>query len=347
MAIEIRPQDTAALLGKYRWVPAPENYFRNLLASSVYTSTDEWIYFDKLTDTRKLAPLVIPMAQGRAMYDQASNLARFKPAYIKAKDPISPERAIKRRPGEDLLSPNVMTPYTRFLQILGDILRVHREGVENRMEWLFAEAAMYGKVTLAGPDYPTTIVDFQRDPSHTITLAGANLWSNVDAPIVDMLNTWVEKIRRAQFGGPVTRITIGKNVVAPFLANKQVQATRNLLIRGTDGVPPASIRRGNPYSEMMFKFGNYEIWTTSDWYTKTDGTIGEYMNPNGVLLTGPNVNFVECYGAILDTDANLQALPVFIKQWKNEDPSVTYVMTQSAPLAVPVNPNNTLFATVL
>lgn len=347
MTIEIRPLDTAQLLGMYSWVPAPINYFRNLLTSSVFISDAEYIEFGKLTDQRKLAPLVIPMNQGRAMYSEAASVAQFKPAYLKPKDPISPSRALKRRPGENLFSPNTLSPYQRFLAIAGDILRVHRQGVENRMEWMFAEAAQYGKITLAAPDYPTTVLDFQRDPSHTITLSGAGIvWTDPDAPIVDNLNTWVEKVRRASFGGPVTRITIGKNVVGPFLKNKQVQATRDLLIRGTDGIPPASIRQGD-YSEMIFKFGNYEVWTTSDWYTKPDGTIGEYMNPNGVLLTGPNVQFVECYGAILDEDASLKATPVFSKQWRNPDPAVTYIMTQSAPLAVPVNPNNTLFAIVV
>lgn len=346
MTIEIRPQDTSKLLGFYRDVPAPLNYFRNLLVGSVFTSTEEWIDFMKITDTRKLAPLVIPTAQGRPIFSEAANAARFKPAYVKPKDPISPTRVLKRRPGENIFQPNQLTPYQRYLQLLGDILRVHRESIENRLEWLAAEAGLYGKVTLEGPDYPTTIIDFERDPSHTITLAGANLWSSVDAPIVDMLNTWVEKVRRAPFGGPVTRVTIGKNVVGPFLRNKQVQATRDLLIRGTDGQPGATIRSGD-YSELIFRIGNLEIWTTSDWYTKPDGTVGEYMNPNGVFLSGPNINMVECYGAILDLDAQLQAMPVFPKQWKNEDPSATYVMTQSAPLQVPVNPNNTLFATVL
>lgn len=346
MTIEICPQDTSRLLGYYRDVPAPINYFRRLLVGSVFTSDDEFIDFMKITDTRKLAPLVIPTAQGRPIFSEAANAARFKPAYVKPKDPISPTRALKRRPTENIFEANTLSPYARYLQLLGDILRVHRESIDNRLEWLAAEAALYGKVTLSGPDYPTTIVDFERDPTHTITLAGANLWSSVDAPIVDMLNTWVEKVRRAPFGGPITRVTIGKNVVGPFLKNKQVQATRDLLIRGTDGQPGATIRAGD-YSEMIFHLGNLEVWTTSDWYTKPDGTIGEYMNPNGVLLSGPNLNMVECYGAILDVDAQLRAMPVFPKQWKNEDPSAVYVMTQSAPLQVPVNPNNTLFATVL
>lgn len=347
MAIEIRPQDTSTLLGMYRQVPAPINYFRNLLVSSVFTSTDEYIDFGKITEDRKLAPLVIPTNQGRPIFTEAAAAYRLKPAYLKPKDPISPTRVLKRRPTENLFEQNKLSPYQRYLQLVADIFSAHRKAIENRLEWLCAEAALYGKVTLSGPDYPTTIVDFERDPTHTITLSGAGVvWTDPDAPIVDQLNTWVEKVRRAKFGGPVTRVTLGKNVVGPFLKNKQVLATLDTLRRGTDGQLNISIRTGD-YSEFLGRIGNLEIWTTSDWYTKPDGTTGEYMAPNGVLLTGPNLNMVECYGAILDLDAQLQALPVFPKQWKNEDPSATYLMTQSSPLEVPVNPNNSLFATVL
>lgn len=346
MTIEIRPQDTGTLLGMYRDVEAPVNYFRNLLVSSVFTSDNEWIEFEKITEERKLAPLVIPTAQGRPIFSEAGNAARFKPAYVKPKDPISPSRALKKRPGESIFNPATLTPYQRYLQLVGDIFAAHRRSIENRLEWLAAQAALYGKVTLSGPDYPTTIVDFERDPSHTVTLSGTDLWSNPDAPIVDQLNEWVEKIRRAPFGGPVNRVTIGKNVVGPLMKNKQILAERDLMVRDS-AVSRTRVIRNGDYSELVLTIGNLEIWTTSDWYNAPDGTVKEYMDPNGVLLSGPNVNMVECYGAILDEDARLQALPVFPKQWKNPDPAATYLMTQSAPLEVPVNPNNTLFATVL
>lgn len=348
MTIEIRPQDTSTLLGMYRDVPAPINYFRNLFVSSVYTSEEEYIDLGKITEDRKLAPLVIPTAQGRPIFSEAASMARLKPAYVKPKDPISPSRVLKRRPTENLFTMNNISPYQRYLQLVGDIMMGHRKSIENRLEWMAAEAALYGKITLSGPDYPTTIVDFGRDPSHTVTLSGFGaVWSDTYAPIIDQLNAWVEKIRRAPFGGPVTRVTLGKNVVKHFLANEQVKETLNTLVRGTDGSGVSSIRNGD-YSEMVMRIGTLEIWTTSDWYTLPDGSgIAEYMPANGVLVSGPNLNMVECYGAILDLDAQLKALPVFPKQWKNEDPSVTFLMTQSSPLQVPVNPNNTLFATVL
>lgn len=346
MTIEIRPQDTSTLLGMYSDVEAPVNYFRSLLVSSVFTSTDEWIDFTKITKTRKLAPLVIPTNQGRPIFSEASSAGRFKPAYVKPKDPISPARVLKKRPTENIFAPATLTPFARYLQLLGDIITEHRASIENRLEWLCSQAALYGKVTLSGPDYPTVVVDFQRDAGHTITLSGADLWSSTDAPIIDHLNAWVNTVRRAKFGGPVNRVTLGKNVVGPFLKNKQVLATLDTLVRGTDGQLNISIRSGD-YSERIGRIGNLEIWTTSDWFTNPDGSIGEYMDPDAVLLTGPGVDMTECYGAILDLDAQLQALPVFIKQWKNDDPSATYVMSQSAPLLVPVNPNNTLLANVL
>lgn len=348
MTIEIRPQDTSTLLGMYREVDQPENYFRKLLTTSIFTSTEEYIDLQKITEDRKLAPLVIPTAQGRPIFSEASNAARLKPAYVKPKDAISPSRVIKRRPGENIFQKSTLSPYQRYLELMNSILEAHRKSIENRMEWLVAQAAIHGKVTLEGPDYPTTIVDFERDPSHTVTVTGVGVtWGDVESPIVDQINTWVEKVRRADFGGPVNRLTLGREVVGPFLRNNQVRELLDTQIRGSNADLNIGIRTGE-YSERLGRIGNLEIWTTSDWYTLPEGAgTAEYMPSKGVLLTGPNLNMTECYGAILDLDAQLQALPVFPKQWKNHDPSVTYVMTQSAPLAVPVNANNSLFATVL
>ena len=56
---------------------------------------------------------------------------------------------------------------------------------------------------------------------------------------------------------------------------------------------------------------------------------------------GGAINGISCYGAIMDRRAQLQALSMFPKVWDEEDPSVTYSMTQSAPLMVPLRPNNT------
>lgn len=349
MTIQVSLYDTSALLGLYRQVEAPSTYFRDLLFPQVVTFDDEYIDFQKIREGRKLAPLVVPTAQGRAIYSEASELTRLKPAYVKPKDAVSPGRVIKRRPGESLFAPNTLSPQARYNALVGDILRQHRETIDRREEWLAAKAIIDGRVTLEGPDFPTTIVDYKRDPTHTVTLAGAQAWNDpsfAGSRLAD-IQTWVNRVRRAKFGGPVNRLTVGAGVLEYLLEDDDVQKQLDLQTRGTSADLNTGLRSGE-YIEYIGKLGpNLELWVNSDWFEDTDGSAKPFLEEGDVVLSGPSVMGVRCFGAILDEQAGFNALPVFPKMWRNEDPAATFVMSQSAPLPVPVNPNNTLKATVL
>jgi hypothetical protein len=72
------------------------------------------------------------------------------------------------------------------------------------------------------------------------------------------------------------------------------------------------------------------------------------MSAKDVVLTGPNVMGFCCFGAIQDVNAQFQPLPIFPRNFiPNGDPAIENILTQSAPLMVPINPNATLKATVL
>lgn len=349
MPIQHTLYDTSALLGLYRQVEAPSTYFRDLLFGQVVTFDDEYIDFQKIAEGRKLAPLVVPTAQGRPIYSEASTLTRLKPAYVKPKDPVSPGRVIKRRPGESLFAPNAMSPQARYNALVGDILRQHRETIDRREEWMAARAIIDGRVTLEGPDFPTTVVDFQRESSHTVTLSGAQAWNNSSFSGSRMadIQTWINRVRRAKFGGPVNRLTVGSGVLEYLLQDDDVQKQLDLQTRGTNADLNTGLRTGD-YIEYIGKLGpNLELWVNSDWYEDANGNVQTFLGEGEVVLTGPSVQGVRCFGAILDEKAGFNAMPVFPKMWSQEDPSATFVMSQSAPLPVPVNPNNTLKATVL
>jgi hypothetical protein len=50
----------------------------------------------------------------------------------------------------------------------------------------------------------------------------------------------------------------------------------------------------------------------------------------------------ECFGMIVDRDAEYQALPIFPKNYvKGDDVKVEHLSFKSAPLMVPINPNAT------
>lgn len=347
MAIQVSLYDTNTLLGLYREVPAPSAYFRTLTSSQVVTFDDEYVDFEKISEGRKLAPLVVPTAQGRAIYSEASSVTRVKPAYLKPKDAVSPGRVIKRRPSENLFAANNLSPQQRYAAIIGDILRTHRDSIERREEWMTARAIIDGKVTLEGPDYPTRVVDFQRDLLHTVTLGSGQTWDSPTHDIMADIQSWIDRVRRAKFGGPVNRLTVGSDVIGHMLKNQSVLKQLDLQTRGTSADLNTGLRSGD-YVEYIGRLGpNLELWVNSDFYELPNGSTENFLNPKQVVLTGPNVNVVRCFGAILDEKAGFNAMPVFPKMWAQEDPSVTFVMSQSAPLPVPVHPNNSLSATVL
>lgn len=348
MSIQVQMYDTATLLGLFREVPEASTYWRDLCFNSVITFNDEYIDFEKIREGRKLAPLVIPTTQGRPVYSEASSVTRMKAAYVKPKDAVSPTRVIRRRASENLLAPNSLSPQARYNAIIGDILRVHRETIDRREEWMAAQAIITGKLSMSGPDYPTRVVDFGRDASHTVVLGAGSRWGDSGVDAMGDIQTWIDRVRRATFGGPVNRLTVGAEVLPVLLNDPQVQKQLDINVRGTNANLNTGLRTGD-YVEFIGKLGpNLELWVNSDFYEDPDtGVATPFLDPKSVVLTGPNVMGVRCFGAILDEKAGFNALPVFPKMWSQEDPSATFVMTQSAPLTVPVNPNNTLTARVL
>lgn len=337
--------DTRTLLGVYEQVEAPSNYWLDLCFPTSLNFTDEYIDFEKITNKRRLAPFVAPTAQGRPIYSEGSTVTRLRPAYVKPKDVINPHRMMKRRPGQ-LLSTDNQTPQARYNAVIADVLRVHRDAIERRNEWLAARAIIDGRVTIVDQDYPERVVDFKRDANLTVTLGVGTYWTTT-SDIIGDLEIWRDRVRRAKFGGPTNRLTVGADVWAVMRKNEGLMKQLDRQVRGTNADFTTGLRAGEMVEYVGNLGGGLDVYVYSDYYENEDGTTTPFMSSKDVVLTGPNVNGVRCFAAILDARAGLQALTVFSKMWEQEDPSATILMTQSAPLMVPVNPNNTFKARVL
>lgn len=340
--------DTATLLEIYRHFEAPSSYWLDLLYPRTVTFDDEYIDFAKLTEGRKLAPLVAPTAQGRPIYSEQARVDRFKPAYVKPKDPVNPSRVFKRLAGEAATQrQGGMSPAERHDAIVADILRTQKNAIHRRWEWLAARAAIDGKVLIEDEDYPARLVDFQRDPNNTITLGAGARWNEATADIIGDINTWRAQVRRAKFGGPTNRLTVGADVLEVMMKNEGIRELLDTRIRGTNANLNIGVREGE-YVEYVGQLGpGLDLYVYSDYYEQPDGSSELFMDPKDVVLTGPNVQGVRAFGGIVDIQANYVATEVFPKMWVNQDPSALFIMSQSAPLMVPVNPNNTLKARVL
>jgi hypothetical protein len=90
------------------------------------------------------------------------------------------------------------------------------------------------------------------------------------------------------------------------------------------------------------------VYTYSGWAIDPVTGVEVAHLPAGTVIGCAGQNFVEGvrhHGAILDVDC-LQAMAYFTKSWTEEDPSMRYMLMQSAPLLVPYRVNATFRATV-
>lgn len=315
---------------------------------TVVQSDREFIEFSKIWGTKRLAPLVVPTAQGRPVYGLGEAIDQFKPAYVKPKDAVHPERVIRRMPsigeiGQDMpLSMN-----ERHDAIVADILMEHGKTIDRREEWLAARALIDGEVTLEDEAYPRTVISFRRDADLTVVLAGNARWGQANVEPFDNIQAWALRMAYKEFGGFPTDALMGPGAWEVFTRSEKVKELMNTEIRQTDMTQMNFGLRGDMDEVLMGRLSNrLNIWVYTGNYQTETGVTQNYLGENEVLLINGNVMGVLAYGAILDKAAMFQPLPRFPKMWDDDDPAGTVIMTQSAPLCIPVNPNNTMKITV-
>lgn len=310
------------------------------------------VSFDKVYgDDRKLAPFVAPNVQGRPQALEGYETYSFQPAYVKIKDVVSPEMHIERMAGE-ALGTGSMTIEQRRNAVIGWLLQQQRIKHRNRQEWMAARAIIDGKVVIAGEDYPEVTVDFRRDSALTGTLTGGAKWDQSTAdPLGDL--KLMRKEANSLSGARITRHIFGANAWDAFAARvdlKELMDTRyggmeNRVTRLSDGY------EGLEYMGTISGLngaGRIEAWVnTAKFIDPETGQEDFYLDQDTVVGVSDMVQGVRCFGAIMDRKAGYRALEIFYKNWENEDPSVEYLLSQSAPLMVPKEPNATYSLKVL
>jgi hypothetical protein len=153
-------------------------------------------------------------------------------------------------------------------------------------------------------------------------------------------------MRRLPFSGPLADLIVTPSVYDVMIADSEVKDLLNTNYRGSD----ADINRGvqdGSVVQFMGRMNNLNVILYQDWYEDDDGTVKEFMADGEIALVGPNVQGVRAYGAIMDAKAGYRSMEIFQKMFEDDDPSATFILSQSAPLMIPVNPNNTFKAKVI
>lgn len=333
--------DLSTLLEVSRHIRTVTPFWLSFFTRQINFETEE-IFFDKVDrDYRKLAPLVVPNVQGKPMGLGGYESLSFKPAYVKPKHIVDPNMVIERQPGEALGSGS-MSHEQRRRAVIAEILRLHDTMLTNRNEWLAARALVDASVTLSSDDYPTTTVNFQRHASLTYTLTGGARWNQVTGdPLANIKDARINANNRS--GAVIRRVVFGGNAWELFTTRVNI---KDIMDRNYGGYN-ANIQRaadGFENQEYMGTFGGVfgggqiDLWVDRSKFVDEAGAEQFFLQQDTVVGFS-DVEGVRCFGAIKDFRAGLRALERFPKMWEQEDPSVEYLMTQSAPLMVPKRPN--------
>lgn len=338
--------DTSTMLEVLRVQKTPQTFWLDKFFPNQINFDTDKILFDRVNaDYRRRAPFVAPNVQGKVMSLEGYDTVSFKPAYVKPKHVVDIDTPFIRRPGESLMTGS-MTPAQRRDAAVAEILARHNDMHAMTREWMAARAVIDGKVTVEGENYPAVTVDFLRDASLTVTLAGAAKWDQATSThLADIFNA--RRNSNTLCGAVIRDIIFGADAWALFSTKADVKALLDNTVRGSD----TNFTKLNDGFEDSFEYvgtlvgvngsGLVRMWVYTGKYRDESGTLVDMMDSKTVVgVDAGMLQGFRCYGAIKDGKAGFQALDMFPKMWEEEgDPWAEYVMTQSAPLMVPKQPN--------
>ncbi len=333
---------TNYLTGVVNSLQSPPQFLLNSFFPTIYTETSEEIHFDREKDVMKLAPFVAPVVEGKIMTHEGYTTDTFKPAYIKPKTPVDPQRALKRYIGEKLTGS--MSPSERVRRIGLDILSEHLNMIQRRLEWMASSVLRTGQVSISGEKYETRVVNFNRDNTLTVGLSSPNRWNDSGVNPLANLKTWAQRVLQLSGSWPHD-IIMDVKAFNLFSENDFVKERLTLYKRAQEMPTLAAAAPLTNGGVFMGTIDGFNIWQYNGQYADDSGVIQQLMPDNTVLMVG-QLEGRQHYGAIQDLDAGVQALQYFTKSWATEDPSTRWILTQSAPLLVPYRPNASLCATV-
>lgn len=335
-------------------------YFLNSFFTEVETSDTEDVKFDKRPKGRRLiTPLVSPLIAGRIVREQGYKTASVSPAYLKDKRVFEPSRYFKRLAGEKI--GGSLSPDQRLAASVGFAVTDQIDMWQGRLEQMAAETIRTGKIVLQSQDFEKAEVDFGRDPALSVVLTGSDKWSDPSSDPLDDMEEWAQRVFDTS-GHVVNDVLMAVDVwktvrermtekvggePTAFARKCLLQLDMNTasltLARAEFG--PTLIREG---IRLVAIFGELRLWVHSDKYQDPETNVEYALLPAGevVMAARSGVQGVRHFGAIKDLKAGLQPREFFIKSWEEEDPSVRFMLGQSAPLLVPYGPNATLGAKV-
>jgi len=304
----------------------------------------EFVHFDRVLDDKRMAPLVAPLAQGKIQQPKGYRMETLIPASIKPKNQVRADEVLKRLPGERI--GGEMSASDRAAAIRENYLLGHQQKIARRKEWMASSILRTGSVTLVGDDYPSTVVNFQRSGSLTVTLAGASRWGQAGISPYDNLETWIGLVGDTS-GAAVDIVTMDRLAWGLFVADAKVKKLLDRTLGQTHAINLGFTAQIPGRPSYMGRIGEVEFYVYNDVYEDDAGASAKLIPDYTVLLGSmAGVEGSWLYGCVQHAANNYAAGAYFPHNWVEDGTGAEFIETITAPICAPKRIDATLCATV-
>lgn len=347
--------DTRTMLEAVEEMKRPGRFLRDMFFPNFRQFDTESVDVDIVKGKRRLAPFVSPLAEGKVVDRLGFSTSTIKPGYIKPKMPTTAADLLKRQPGEVLYGGG-MTIEQRAQEQLGRDLAELMDQVDRREEWMAAQALNAGAIVMkikAETADKSVTVDFGMDATHKVTLSGTDLWSDTtnSDPIAD-LTTWGQLCRKDSGISPNT-VVMGTDACTAFMNHPKVQKALDMRAVDMGEINPRQLPDGVSYVGRI-KAPNLfvDVYCYDEWYIDEDTSTETAMVPAKKVWMGSTRTANSKLNAVIQDVEAIEggiaaAVRRFPKSWVTKDPSVRWLMVQSAPLIAMLQPDAFVSAQVL
>ena len=300
----------------------------------------EFIEYDIVEGGIRIAPFASPLSLGKATRDLGYRTFQLRPAYIKLLDTVRPQQGFTRVAGEQY--GGSLSPQDRLARAVAEKIALHRQMIETRWEQMASDVLFAGQLVITDDDYPRAVVDFERDPNLAMTVGTA--WSDVSSDPMSDIQTMADRINSSSKGTVpnklVSRTAVYNNLLKNTKFRDSLDKNKNLSANQGQGFEATGLKSADKAPTLRgILGGQYEYWTYDGYYENDVGAAVPFVPADKMLVTSGAVEGVRYHGAILDMDAQMAAVEVFVKTRSLWNPSGEEVLSQSAPMLGMRRPN--------
>lgn len=328
--MNISVYNTRTMMAALEQMKAPRRFFLDTFFnfSNPSFSNERTVDIDIWKGKRHLANFQNDKIAGQKIDSINYTTQPYIPGYLKPKKVIDAD-ILDSRPAGGVIYNGAANPARVVAEQAGKNLAELRNAIIRRMEWMAVTACQLGKYTISGEGIASYDIDFNMASDHLISLTSTAKWSDsANCTPIDDLRDWKKKIAKDS-GITPDIVVMGEDAFDYFLDSDQVQAYLDKKNLKMGEIVEEDLNDGSTYQGRI---AGLKIYTYNEWYLDTDGvTELAMMNTNKVVMGSSQAYCSTHYAQIRDLSARVST-DFHPKSWEENDPSVQYLMLQSAPL---------------